>query len=156
MLTLIAALAMSATLSVLALHVINQVHTTQIDIDPGTQKLNLPREIVDFDGDGNLDVLMISNAISNNDTTATVNRDMNVLNSSLGSVCLAMSNNFFVLPVRLENLGAGVDFVLELDGSTNGIGVPGIQVGAFDLRAFGSTCAPAIAAQEAVFAGLGF
>ena len=105
---------------------------------------------------GNLDVLMISNAISNNDTTATVNRDMNVLNSSLGSVCLAMSNNFFVLPVRLENLGAGVDFVLELDGSTNGIGVPGIQVGAFDLRAFGSTCEPAIAAQEAVFAGLGF
>ena len=67
-----------------------------------------------------------------------------------------MSNNFFVLPVRLENLGAPADFILELDGSTNGIGVPGILAGGFDLRAFGSTCEPAIVVQEGVFTGLGF
>ena len=108
---------------------------------------------------GLLDVLMVSNSISNNDTSATVGRDMNVSNSSLGRVCLAMSNNFFVLPVRLENNGAAADFILELDGSTNGIGVPGIldpTPADFDLQAFGSTCEPAIIAQEGVFAGLGF
>lgn len=108
---------------------------------------------------GLLDILMVNNSVSNNDTLALVGRDMNVSNSSLGRVCLAMSNNFFVLPVRLENNGAPADFILELDGSTNGIGVPGIldpTPADFDLRAFGSTCEPAIVAQEGVFAGLGF
>lgn len=108
---------------------------------------------------GLLDVLMVSNAVSNNDTSGTVLRDMNASNSSLGRICLAMSNNFFVLPVRLENLGAPTDFVVELDGSTNGIGVPQIfdpSPAAFDLRAFGAVCEPAIVAQETVFAGLGF
>ena len=110
-------------------------------------------------GAGTLAVLMDRNVVSNNDTTAVTGRDMNASNSSLGQLCLAMTNNFFVLPVRLENLGAPADFVVELDGSTNGIGVPQIfdpTPADFDLRAFGAVCEPFIVAQEGVFTGLGF
>lgn len=107
---------------------------------------------------GILDVLADSNAISNNDTTATVGRDMFVRNSTLGRVCLAMTNNFFVLPAQLENLGAPADFIVELDGSTNGIGQPVFvpSIADFDLRTFGTVCEPAIVTQEGVFAGIGF
>lgn len=109
-------------------------------------------------GGGALEVLALNNAISNNDTTVTVGADMFARNSTLGRVCLAMSNNFFVLPARLENLGAPADYIVELDGSTNGIGQPVFvpSIADFDLRTFGAVCEPAIVAQEAVFTGLGF
>ena len=107
---------------------------------------------------GLLDVLAVSNSISNNDASGTVGRDMFARNSSLSRICLAMSNNFFVLPASLQNLGAPADYIVELDGATNGIGQPVFVPSAadFDLRTFGTVCEPAIAAQEGVFAGLGF
>ncbi|MEC9093714.1 MAG: right-handed parallel beta-helix repeat-containing protein [Planctomycetota bacterium] len=103
---------------------------------------------------GLLDIMAVSNSISANLSVA----DMLVDNSTLGRVCIAMSNNFFVLPAALRNPGAPADFIVELDGSTNGIGQPVFipSVANFDLRAFGTVCEPAIVAQEGVFAGLGF
>lgn len=79
-------------------------------------------------------------------------------NDTLSRVCLALSTNLFGTPAVLTNNGAPADFVVELDGNSNGFGT--IQFNpnqaAFTLSPFGSTCEPNIIAQEAVFSGLGF
>lgn len=82
--------------------------------------------------------------------------DMVVLNGAGGSsTCLSMSSNFFFLTAFAINVGAPGTFTLELDGLTNGVGVP-IQIGPITPAAFGSTCSPAIAAEEAFFEANGF
>ncbi len=82
-----------------------------------------------------------------------------VNNGAGGNVCLAMTNNFFsAIGTEIFNFGAVGEFTLELDGFTNS---PFITVNAPPGNAvtgagFGTTCEPAIAAQETAFQVLGF
>ncbi len=81
--------------------------------------------------------------------------DMDITNGVGGTICLAMSNNTFQWPAFVFNPGNPTAFTLELDGLTNGIGVPTI-VDPVTLAPFGTFCEPAIAAEEALFISKGF
>ena len=69
-----------------------------------------------------------------------------------------MSTNFFTLPVIFTNTAGAAQFVVELDGLTNGLGVPVFtpNPAAFTINPFGSTCAPAINAEDTAFQANGF
>jgi hypothetical protein len=114
-------------------------------------------------GNGQVTALVSGNFLANNDTQddiATVpvesgNQDMTATNGVTGQICISMSTNFFNLPVLfVNNSGAGA-FTLELDGLTNGLGVPTL-VGPFTILPFGSTCSPAIDAEDLAFRLDGF
>lgn len=109
-------------------------------------------DVGDTDG-GIMNVLVSNNAISNNDTTATVLRDFEARNSLRADMCIAMTTNSFVLPAVLQNNG-GASGQAEIDGNTNGVGQP--TNNGFIVQPFGTVCEPAIVLQEAIFAGLGF
>ncbi len=101
-------------------------------------------------GDSTINALWINNAMSGNTgagATAT--------NAPMSNICLAMSSNFFSNGFTAVNNAAAVDFVVELDGFTNGFG-PGALPGNVTVLPFGSTCEPAIALQQAAFNAAGF
>lgn len=111
-------------------------------------------------GTSQIDVLLTGNTISNNDTGTNspgVN-DFQSVNGATGTLCLAMSTNFYALNANVVNNNAPANYTVELDGATNGPGVPNFigGVGNFNVVPFGTTCLPNIQAQEAVFAGAGF
>ncbi len=113
-------------------------------------------------GTGQLNVLLEGNVITGNDLgddplnpAELLTRDLLVTNGFAAGTCLAMSNNVFSLDATVVNNSGAPSFVLELDGLTNGAGVPTI-IGAVTNQPFGSTCLPAIVAEEAAFNLLGF
>jgi hypothetical protein len=67
-----------------------------------------------------------------------------------------MSSNAFGLPADIINNSGAASYILEVDGLTNGVGNPTVIVGAVTPTAFGTVVDPAITAEEAAFAGLGF
>ena len=81
--------------------------------------------------------------------------DVAVTNNAAGTICLAMSNNFYALPANITNFAGGAAFTIELDGLTNGPAATNL-FGAFTTPPFGSTCQPAIDAEDVIFQGLGF
>jgi hypothetical protein len=81
--------------------------------------------------------------------------DMVVANDPGGTTCLAMSNNKFQWPAFVTNAAGAAGYILELDGLTNGLGVP-IVIGPVTTAPFGTFCEPAIAAEEAFFIASGF
>jgi hypothetical protein len=81
--------------------------------------------------------------------------DMDIVNGPAGTICLAMSNNSFQWPAFVVNNGGAAAFILELDGLTNGIGVP-IVIGPVTNAPYGTFCEPAINAEEAFFIANGF
>ncbi len=121
---------------------------------------------IDTVGDGQVTALLVNNFISGNDTqddaTTPVNEannaDMTVNNDVTGNICIAMSTNFFSLPVIFNNLSGPANFRVELDGLTNGPGVPVFLPGpgAFTIGPFSTICSPAIDAEEAAFEANGF
>ena len=123
---------------------------------------------IDTTGDAQVNALLQGNFLAGNDTqddATTVpiesgNADMTATNLAGGAdqICIAMSTNFFTLPVVFTNTAGIGQFEVELDGLTNGLGVPIFNpgIGAFTISPFGSTCAPAINAEDAAFQGNGF
>ncbi len=113
-------------------------------------------------GSGSINAVLIGNSIVNNDVgeddpapiTSNI-ADMIITNAPLGTISLAMSNNFFVLPAFVINGGGAVSFVLELDGITNGVGVP-ITIGAFTFSPYSVITIPAFNAETAAFEAAGF
>jgi Right handed beta helix region len=104
-------------------------------------------------GAAQIDALLTGNVFNN-----TGLEDLDAENGPAGRVCLAMGSNAFARNALLTNNGAPVDYVVELDGSTNGLGVPTFNPGIafFDINPFGTVCEPNIVAQENAFLGLGF
>jgi hypothetical protein len=83
-------------------------------------------------------------------------RDMLSTNGVNANTNLAMSNNTFVFNADINNLSGAASYILELDGITNGVGFPTLIGGPVTNTAFGTVVEPAIQAEEAAFAGLGF
>ncbi len=114
-----------------------------------------------------MNVLMVDNNAAGNDQGEDLGNDpiidsfledFRAINNNAGTsnICLSMSNNFFafgsLILNQLPNLPS--QFILELDGNTNGFG-PGIGINTQNAP-FGSTCEVSIAAEEAAFAAAGF
>lgn len=117
-------------------------------------------------GAGRIDATLAFNSITNNDlnndTSADPpfengNNDALFVNSVLGTMNVALSNNFFALPAFLVNGGAPGAFTVELDGTTNLV-APTLVGGAgnFTVVPYGTVIEPNITAREAVFSGAGF
>lgn len=120
--------------------------------------------------EGQVSALVSGNFISGNDLQEdpatlpleALTSDMTVTNATAGSICLAMSNNFFNLfytnPVLLTNNSGPNNFTVELDGLSNGIGVPTFapDITQFDIATFGTICSPAIDIEDAAFEAAGF
>jgi len=114
-------------------------------------------------GGATINSILIGNGFAGNDIgedtpnppfTAN-NSDVTVNNAANGTICLAMSNNFFTLPTILTNAGGAAAFRLELDGATNGPAAI-IQVGPVTLGDFSTVCQPNFDAEEAAFEADGF
>ncbi len=115
---------------------------------------------------GQVTALVSGNFIAGNDTqddTTTLpneanNFDMLVTNDLTGRICIAMSTNFFTLPALFTNNSGNTDFEVELDGLTNGLGVPIFAGGVanFTINPFGTVCSPAIDAEDLAFQANGF
>ena len=110
-----------------------------------------------------LNAILIGNNIAGNDIgedapmppiTAN-NADMVANNGPLATTCLAMSNNFFALPAIVTNAGGAVSFQLELDGITNGLGVPAV-FGAVTNGPFSALCIPNFNTEADAFEADGF
>ena len=100
------------------------------------------------------------NDVSEDTTNDPIIDDVNVsdfeaINRIGSTICLSMSSNLVFFPENLVNLSAQEDFVLELDGGSNGFfGLPTPpNIEAMD---FGTTCDPAITAEEMAFTAAGF
>lgn len=106
-----------------------------------------------------MNFLMDTNVVSGNDIGDDTNiptlliDDMIATNSVGSTMCLALSSNAFGLGATFQNNSGAAAGILELDGLTNS---GGIAAGNFTAAPFGSTCEPAIAAEEAAFDALGF
>lgn len=110
-------------------------------------------------GTSTLNILMENNAIAANDQGGPNPPDQFVFDmlatNGVGSnMCIAMSSNTFVFDAQLTNNSGLAAGVLELDGLTNGVGFP--TAINFSSAPYGSTCEPAIEAEEAAFDALGF
>jgi hypothetical protein len=112
-------------------------------------------------GSGEITALVVGNNISLNDTAddgttgpiESGNADMTVNNAVGGDVCIAMTNNFFSLPVVFTNLSGPANFRFERNGQTvNPVLLP--NAAAYYIGTFSTQCEPAIAAEEAVFDGI--
>ena len=114
-------------------------------------------------GTSAINAQFIGNNFSGNDVTEDPNNmiidilfsDFDAVNFAGSTICLSMSSTLVGLQENLINLGAQEDFVLELDGGTNGLfGLPTpANVEAMD---FGDVCDPAIFAEEMAFVAAGF
>ena len=118
---------------------------------------------IDTMGASTINAQFVGNNFGGNDQTDDVNTapderfefDFAALNMPGSTICLSMSSTFLVFPENLVNLGGLEDFVLELDGGTNGFfGLP--TPFNIDTEEFGTTCDPAIAAEELAFIAAGF
>lgn len=116
-------------------------------------------------GTSELTFSMSGNVIAGNDLGDTTEdppppelliRDMLSVNGVSARTNLAMSSNAFGLPADIVNNSGGASYILEVDGLTNGVGNPNVIFGAVTPTPFGTVVDPAIAAEEAAFAGLGF
>ena len=115
-------------------------------------------------GTSTINAEFIGNNFGGNDVTEDTNNDPIIdsfindfvaLNGIGSNICLSMSSTFIGLPEALINLSAQEDFVLELDGGTNGLfGLP--TPPNIELMDFGSTCDPLITAEELAFEAAGF
>lgn len=117
-------------------------------------------------GTGQITAVMSNNNVANNDISDDLatpgneagNADMTATNAIGGNMCVSMSNNFFNLPAIFTNAAGPAGFTVELDGLTNGFGVPVLNpnAAAFTISAFGTVCEPAIVVEEAAFSAAGF
>ena len=117
-------------------------------------------------GAGSITTIVEGNDISNNDTQddgATLpiesgNVDMTAFNAVAGNICVGLSNNLFNLPVVFANASGPANFVVEVDGLSNGFVTPVLApaAAAFTVGTFSTVCEPAIVAEEAAFGLNGF
>ncbi len=139
----------------------------------GTSSLNarLENNLFDDNFESSLTVQTLNNAVANillvgnnmgsdfgedQPPAQTSNlQDMAIVNGPAGTICLAMSNNTFQWPAFVVNNAGAASYTLELDGLTNGLGVP-VIIGAVTPASYGTVCEPAIAAEEAFFISSGF
>ena len=115
-------------------------------------------------GNSQINVLFGDNNLALNDFAEDTNNDpivdsgledFRAINGPGGQICLSFTNNFFVLPELLANGGGFGNFILELDGLTNGgFGMP-LPPG-ITAADFGSTCEPSVIAAETAFMADGF
>lgn len=107
-----------------------------------------------------INVLLDGNVIAGNDqggppVTEQFLQDFRVTSTLGSNICVALTTNTFTFAQAIT--GAGVNpITLELDGLTNGPGFPSAPAGAIVNAGFGTTCEPAIQAQETTFTGFGF
>ncbi|HMO13945.1 MAG TPA: right-handed parallel beta-helix repeat-containing protein [Pirellulaceae bacterium] len=114
-------------------------------------------------GSGTINAVLVGNAIANNDFGEDATdppftsgfQDALVINGPLGNISIAMSNNFFALDVTFANAGGAPQFIVELDGLTNGFGVPTLA-GPFTLNPFSLVAVPTLDAEKAAFEAAGF
>lgn len=115
-------------------------------------------------GEGTLNSVMVGNNFSGNDTGEDTANDPIVdsnindalyQNSATGTMCVAMSSNFFQFNAVFQNFAGVPDFVIELDGLTNGFTSADIGPG-FTYLPFGSTCQGLVTAEELAFLADGF
>ena len=114
-------------------------------------------------GTSSINAQFLGNNFGGNDFTDDVNTmpderffsDFAAVNGLGSTICLSMSSTFVVFPEQLINLSAQEDFVLELDGGSNGLfGLP--TPANIQAEDFGSTCDPLISAEELAFMAAGF
>lgn len=127
---------------------------------------NFERGLIVFtDGNADTALLLAGNNFSGNDVGEDTSndpivdsglQDMLIFNGNASTTCIAMTNNFFTLDAEFENLGAALNFRLELDGVTNSFAGGTTLNGLFNFPAFGTVCAPAINAEELAFLAAGF
>ncbi len=142
------------------LTVANGVANIRFDDNVVTQNYQRGLRLV-TEGNSEMNVLMNGNVVAFNDQGGPDDPperflfDMEANNGVNATMGVAMSTNVFLFDVPFINNSGAPAFVVELDGSTNGIGYPTF-IGAFTNALFGSTIEPAIQAEEAAFTGLGF
>ncbi len=112
-----------------------------------------------------INTVWIGNDLSNNDQGNDPSNDpirednisdFNVVNAVGSNICLSMSNNFWSNGFNIVNLGAGVDYTVELDGFSNLFGPGDIGPGMFTFAPYGTVCEALISAEEAAFVANGF
>jgi len=111
-----------------------------------------------------LNAIMVGNNFADNDRGEDTANDPIIdsnttdalfVNSATGKMCLAMSNNAFLFNATFVNLAAPADFVVELDGLSNGFSFASLGPG-FTPAPFGSVCEGLVAAEELAFLADGF
>ncbi|MEZ6095048.1 MAG: right-handed parallel beta-helix repeat-containing protein [Pirellulaceae bacterium] len=120
--------------------------------------------ILQTTGNSTLNASLIGNAIADNDRGEAlpdgiinnINQvEAEFINGAGSQMCLTMSNNSFDWATLFTNNSAPIDFLIELDGATNGFVTGDIGAG-FTFPAFGAICEPAISAEETAFLLDGF
>ncbi len=106
---------------------------------------------IDTVGFGTVNALMVDNNFAGNAVT-----DGEFTNDLDGTICLAMSSNVFLLDPAFLNFGAPANFVVALDGITNGFAFGDIPAGTVSAGIFGTTCEALIDAEELAFLADGF
>jgi hypothetical protein len=114
-------------------------------------------------GDGTINALFESNNLNGNDISEDPNNDpvfdangidLVAVNSGTGQMALSFTNNFLLGDVFVNNAAPG-DFLIELDGLSNG---PLFGMGLVNITqvGFGSTVDGLITAEEGAFTAAGF
>ena len=101
-------------------------------------------------GTSTINAFWENNGFTGNGTPAA-----SVTNGAGSLVCIALSSNFFDNGFAATNAGAVGDFIVELDGLSNGFGAGSLPAN-LTVGPFGAVCQPAIATEEAAFAADGF
>ncbi len=115
-------------------------------------------------GTATMNALLVGNNFGLNDVGEDIGNDPIIdsniedalfINGPGATFCLAMSNNVFAFDATFVNLGAAIDFFIELDGLSNGFGEADLGPG-FTFGPFGAVCPLLIDADEAGFLADGF
>jgi hypothetical protein len=106
---------------------------------------------IDTFGFGTVNALLVDNNFAGNAVTDGV-----FTNDVDGTICMAMSSNAFLIDPAFVNFGAPANFVVALDGITNGFAFGDIGPGIVSAGLFGTTCEVLIDAEELAFIADGF
>ncbi len=115
-------------------------------------------------GDGTLNSVLIDNNFAGNDQGEDAGNnpivdsfidDALFTNSVTGNMCVALSNNVFQFNAVFQNGAAPADFLVELDGITNGFDQADLGAN-FVFPTFGSVCQGLLDAEALAFQGVGF
>lgn len=115
-------------------------------------------------GTGTLNAVLVGNNLADNDAGEDIGNDpiqdsnlidIEFTNGVNGTMCVALSSNFFQFDTLFQNLAAANDFVVELDGLTNGITMADVG-GNFNPQPFGSVCQGLLDAEDLAFQASGF
>lgn len=116
-------------------------------------------------GFGTVNALLVDNNFAGNDVGEDTANDPTIdsnitdaifTNATDGMMCVAMSSNNFLFNPQFLNAGAPANFIVALDGITNGFAFGAIGPGTVSPGVFGTTCEVLIDAEELAFIADGF